>query len=337
MLMNTIHGFHTRSLSGVSSNIKLRVLALPYLHNALQTGFDLARRSVTLEKLPAADGPGNDPYRMRERIDERPALIVTPRNRGPARILPGAVLGNTPAGIVQADHAVDLNPWFKAMRARPETGRNTVWAVLAMGKNIYLRLGRRITDNLKSADQSVEVSDWLADQYDRDQLCMKLSNGPDLVLYLGHGRTRGWAGYQTIRWRHIAGQLEKPAGIVVAFACRTLSRQHNRIAFGSRWILEGQARTYVGSIADLPIKESSRLAEIFAMQIPCANTIGDLMVRTGRIVGRRSPEGRALASFRIIGDPMCSLRGEVIRQQDNGDHSNSTYENEYLPQHSETG
>jgi|GEM_PF-3005062 len=319
--MNLMHGFHTQSLSEVNTSPPLRILALPHLHTALQKGFDIAQRAVTLEKLPAADGPWNDPYRMKERSDERPALIVVPRNRGPARILPGPVPGNTPTGILQADNPRELSPWLKALQSGVNTGKTPVWAVLAMGKNIYLRLGRRITESLRAAGSGVDVSDWLADQYDRNQLCRKLSEGPDLVLYLGHGRTRGWAGYQTIRWKHIAGQMYQPAGVVVAFACRTLSRQKNRIPFGSRWILAGKARTYVGSVADLPIKESSRLAEIFANQIPASESIGDLLVRTANITGSRSPEGRALATFRIIGDPMCPLRSDNIRKLEKEDSS----------------
>lgn len=287
----------------------LRIISPLQFHDYFQNGLKHTDREFTLEALPPANGSRNDPYRIKNIIDDRPILLVVPRNRGPAKLIPSPLVGETPVGIVQANNSDDLTPWLYTFKKVKKKSKAEC-AVLAMGKNIYLNLGMEVIQNLKQEKSFGNIRNYFADSHDRAAVCRRLANGPDCVLYVGHGRNSGWSGYQTIKWKHIETYIQQPSGVVFAFSCRTVSRQRNAVPFGSKWILAGNARTYVGSIADLPIAATVRLTRIFSTHIPYAKSVGDLFKRVKEETGYRSAEGKALRTFRILGDPGSELMGD---------------------------
>ena len=119
-------------------------------------------------------------------------------------VAPGPAVHGVPVGVMPADRAEDLIPWFEAMRHRgSEPTRRT--AVLSMWKPFYLNWAQRLAVALSegaTCEQAV-VETWFADDVPRDDLCERLATGPGLVFYVGHGRPGGWSGYKGLRWRYL--------------------------------------------------------------------------------------------------------------------------------------
>lgn len=93
-------------------------------------------------------------------------------------------------------------------------GESAAIAVCAMGKDVYLERAGRWIGRLRAA--GCDVADLRASVVDRAGLLDALDGGPGLVLYVGHGRSRGWAGYQTVRWAHLAARpATRPIAVVM--------------------------------------------------------------------------------------------------------------------------
>ena len=183
--------------------------------------------------------------------------------------------------------------------------------VCAMGKDVYLDLAGRWIEQLREAGW--RVGDMRASLVDRAGLLDAMDNGPALLLYAGHGRSRGWAGYQTVRWEHLAARPPgRPAGIVIALACDTLAAGPEPLSFGERLVREGRARAYVGAVAPLQILDGIALGNRVIHELVRAGApdIGSLMQDLADAVEREGDEAaaRALAVMRVVGESATPLR-----------------------------
>jgi hypothetical protein len=233
-------------------------------------------------------------------------LLVVPRRRGPRRAAPGVVVGDRAVGVVFADRPAQLAPFE---RARGRAGRDGI-AVAAMGKDVYLDLASGWIAALRAA--GCAVTDVRASIASRETLLDVLCAGPAVALYAGHGRTRGWAGYQTVRWEHVAERAqERPAGVVVALACDTLTRTRSAVPFGVRLVQEGRAAAYLGAAAPLRIPDGAalgtRLVEALASRAHA--DLASLLTAVARGAAREGdrPAARALRALRLVGDPRVAL------------------------------
>jgi len=259
---------------------------------------------VTRVPVPAIpEGPGVDPFRLRERIADHPAdawILVANRRWGPRRVVPGPVVEGRPVGILQE---LDLGA---APRPRPTPDPRAPWVVSAMAKGVFLRPTEHWASTLnRSGPRAVDLR---ADRARRSDLLAALQAGPSVVLYAGHGRTRGWGGYQTVRWRH----LEPPrlpeahgVGAVIAFACDTLTRSRSRIPFGSRLVGSGFARAYLGAASPIRTADAEVLAEVVVELLAGVphRSLAGLMTAVDREVASSPPARRAWRRFRLVGDP----------------------------------
>jgi hypothetical protein len=266
---------------------------------------------VLYRTLPPAASRPADVYRVEERLRDGGlgtpdfALIVAPRNRSPRTAAPPAVVRNTVVALVQANRPTDLEKWLRARLALRTAERAA--AVCSMGKQLFMDVGDRWLVALGSGGWSVE--DWRAPRISRAELCERLALGPGIVVYAGHGRGRGWSGYQALRWPHIeAVPVTRPCGLVIALACDTLTRSRGVVAFGSRLVASGRVGTYVGWSGPLHIEPglvlADRICDVLAQGE--TSTPADLL----RVVARETTdpvERRELRRVRLIGDPLTPL------------------------------
>lgn len=268
---------------------------------------------------PAASPP--DPYDLfdlTQVLSPRPdgILLVAPRRRSPARLVPAPVLNGVLIGIIQAESEAQLKPWLRALLDTHTVTQGAIWAVLAMWKNVYLMWGERFAKWMHAGfnDKETEVQTWFADTVSRQDVCKLLAAGPQLALYCGHGRARGWSGYRGVRWEHIAAaELRKPCGVLISLACDTLKQTRGVFPFGCQWVSEGRACSYVGSVDRVGYEANAafahELGRIFAMG-HCQN-IGHLLREVHEYLEQRpdlTKAMRAFLTYRLMGNPLQALR-----------------------------
>jgi hypothetical protein len=266
---------------------------------------------IVHRELPPPVRRSADVYRIEERLrdgelgDPDLVLVVTPRSRSPRSAAPPAVVGSTTVALVQANRPADLDGWFAARRALA-TAERTV-AVCGMGKRLFMEVGDRWLRGLRC--RGWPVDDWRARRISKAELCERLARGPGIVVYAGHGRARGWSGYQALRWPHIeAVPAGRPCGLVIALACDTLTRQRGVIAFGSRWVASGRGGAYVGWCGPLQIEPglaiADRMCDVLASG---AVATPSALLRLTAQATTSDAEARELRRLRLIGDPLTPL------------------------------
>ena len=274
-----------------------------------QVGGSLGERpQCRLRRVQPVERNGDDPYAMTELLPSLgvdAAVLVVPRRRGSRRSLPGPVVAGVPVGILQADHCGHLS----VRPGRPDATSH--WVVAAMAKNVFLSASDDWASRLADVHQ---VIDLRADRARRDDLLGGLAAGPGIVLYAGHGSPRGWAGYQALRIEHVIdaqGPEAAPAGLVMAFACKTLARHRARWPFGSALVQTGAARAYLAPATTVFTADAERLAEIVIDILVEAGSselrVWDLMRQIECRATQDDAASRAWATFRLIGDPLTPL------------------------------
>ncbi len=265
-------------------------------------------------------GAASDPYGLADLIasqKKRPdgLLLVAPHESRVEQVVPKSVIGGVPVGIVRADRAAHLEAWLGGVCQTRACVKPPVWATLAMGKDLYLNFGRKVHATLQagSARYGTTTKNWHADVITRDKLCQRLTTGPQLAIYMGHGRSRGWSGYQAVRWEHIAAtDVQRPCGTIVSFACDTLQCADDTVSFGYQWIATGRAAAYFGTTIAMKVAPGMRLASIFADRLSQFRfqTIGELMVSVDEHVNASHTLAAAkdeLDAFRLVGFPLQRL------------------------------
>lgn len=302
----------------------LLVIAPKLLAQEIVSVFKAANTKVEVISYTEARGQGSDPLGVRAAIEsqkEKPkaVVLVASKRRSPARLLPSPVINGVPVGIVFADQLGDLECWLHSLDKMRNDNRPTLWASLAMNKTFYLDWGQRFNQwmvegmGLRNGYSAL----WMADAITKDEICHKLSQGPQLAIYAGHGRSRGWTGYRGLRWEHIEKvPYQMPCGTLISLACDTLKIQKGKPSFGLQWIRYGRACAYIGSVASVGIQAnadfSSFLGEI--LKAGYCNTIGELLVEVDRKIEFESTPSDARKGFntyRLLGNPLQALYGRL--------------------------
>jgi hypothetical protein len=179
-------------------------------------------------------------------------------------------------------------------------------AVCAMGKRPFTAIAGRWIADLGRAGSTVR--DHRAVVSPREDVVDDLNGDADVVIYLGHGRARGWNGYQTIRQHDLdAGPSIRPVSAVLAFACSTLERGDDGTSFGASLVASGRATSYLGWPSPLPLDEGLAVADLFVDSLMRgAPTTGELLAMVQRCELRRT-ERNVVAECRIIGDASAAL------------------------------
>ncbi len=181
-------------------------------------------------------------------------------------------------------------------------------AVCAMGKRPFGETAARWIAELRAS--GAVVLDHRAHVCRRQQVIADVNGGADIVIYLGHGRTRGWNGYQTIRKQHVesAGEPVGPIDAVLAFACNTVGQRRDEVSFGHHLVGGGWTKAYLGWPGDIPLEPGLRIANRFVSLLATAQhaTVGSLLQAVAE--GQLDREERdSLVDCRIVGDPNAPL------------------------------
>lgn len=306
-------------------------------HDRVAAARDVARSvspTTPVRVLDGPDGPRNDPYRLAGRmptVDADAIVLVAPRRRGPRRLSPGPVVDGRPVALVQADRPTDL------AHELPDPDADAPWVIAAMAKNVFLDATEGWADRLRAGGH--DVIDLRADRARRADLVAGLQAGPRVVLYAGHGRPRGWAGYQALRFRHLAPGVEgtttphqataatvatgttvvtgsdganddrgdgpRAAGLVIAFACDTLGRAHNQWPFGVRLVEAGLVRAYLGPASAVLTADATALSIVVINILTNARptTVTELVTAIDRATTTDASARRAWQTFRLVGAP----------------------------------
>ncbi|MCH7668840.1 MAG: hypothetical protein IIB04_03445 [Acidobacteria bacterium] len=177
-----------------------------------------------------------------------------------------------------------------------------------MGKRPFTRIAERWIAELTAS--GLRVRDHRAVVTPRATIVDDLCGGVDVVLYLGHGRARGWNGYQTVRTHHFdrTRSVTSPVSVVLAFACSTLAAPDDGESFGHALVAGGRVKAYVGWGSAIPISPGLRLADRFVAALATRRyeTIGALWtaIQAAELDGE---ERRALCDARLIGETTASL------------------------------
>jgi hypothetical protein len=268
------------------------------------------RRGGVVARERRRDGASDDPYDVRGVVadaDPDAVLLVVPGDERLADVVPAPVVDGVPVGLLPAARPGAVAGWRSTVAGGPRPA--AAWGVLAMATERYLGAAGDLYARLAAADGAgPPVYDWRASRIDRVRLCEWLATGPSLCVYVGHGRPRGWGGYQGCDWADVARvDRRRPAGAVVALACGTLG-DGDGPPFGVRLVRRGRALSYLGCPGDVAVEDVVALAEALGAALaddPPA-TVGDLLVALDARVG--GEPGAALRTFRLVGLPDQPLR-----------------------------
>jgi hypothetical protein len=311
----------------------VQVLVDGHRPERVAAAFELAcavEAMAAIRVLAGPDGPQRDPYRLADRLprlDADAVVVVAPRRRGPRGLAPGPVVAGVPVAIVQADQPSDLP------RALPPSDPDAPWVMAAMAKNVFLDATTHWADTLASGGRN--VVDLRADRARRDDLVDGLAAGPRVVLYAGHGRARGWAGYQALRLHHLGdrfavsdpavvavtaghgppdrmpgrrptnGEPFRSVGLVMAFACGTLGRGRGRWPFGAGLVDAGLVRSYLGPASSVRTADAQALADVVVDLLAETRPaiVADLVAAIDHATTGVPPARRAWRTFRLMGAP----------------------------------
>lgn len=246
----------------------------------------------------------NDPFCLQTHVQHSDAhafVLAVPCRWGARRLLPVPVVDGRPVAIVQVGHNAAVGNY----RGSPDAA--APWVVAAMAKDVFLKPTDQWAHNLAVGGR--RVLDLRADRARRDDLLQALNAGPRVVLYAGHGRNRGWAGYQALRLAHFAiPERSTPAravGLVIAFACDTLTRTRSRVPFGSELVQRGIARAYLGAADMIYTADAEALSAVMIRVLvnDKPTTVFELMQIVDSRMDAEPAAQAAWQKFRLIGDP----------------------------------
>jgi hypothetical protein len=206
-----------------------------------------------------------------------------------------------------------------AARVQRRGGRRRAVALLGQWLPNYLRVADRM--RTLTGDCGVRAFRWTGDAITRESMVDAIGCGLGLGLYVGHGRPMGWVGYHGVRAHHFdplaslsmtPGKFapaslgrprgREPMGAILSLCCRTASRKRVGISYAESLALMGVAAASFGAVKETYHTDNTRWAVgVCSALADGASTVGELLVRAAPA----SPT--ALASYRLIGDPMAPL------------------------------
>lgn len=256
-----------------------------------------------------------DPFGLAERVPGLGAdvvILVVGARWGCRRLLPAPVVAGCVLALGRGQVGAGPLPVGGPRATAPP---EAPWVVAAMAKDEFLAPTAHWASTLIAG--GIPTLDLRADRARRSDLVTALGRGPGVVLYAGHGRARGWSGYQGLRWKHLESALPagSGAGLVIAFACDTLKRTRSRVPFGSRLVAGGVARAYLGVPGSIRTRDAEALGELVVGTLASgAHPTPAHLVRAVDDAVRAGPAAaqRAWRSFRIVGDPCGSLDRTAI-------------------------
>lgn len=178
-------------------------------------------------------------------------------------------------------------------------------ALLGQWEERTLRLAKLTEVSLLDSPQSLRVFRWTSERIVRPDLLRALGCGPGVAIYFGHGRARGWAGYEGVRAHHLPQVLREPVGAVLSLTCQVASRHKVGLSFAEEMVLQGFCAATLAATAKTVHFANGLLA----------NRLCETLTRSGVqslgawLQAANLTEDQAQSGYRIIGDPLAPLLG----------------------------
>lgn len=246
-------------------------------------------------------------------------LIVGDRRRSPRSVLPGPFLltsggRKVPAGWLPMGHPESLERFVAAAtEVQQRSGDPGPLALVGQWDGQVTRMVERSLSILRDSPGTSPppVFWWTADRLVRRELLTALRIGLGTAMYFGHGRPYGWAGYHGLHSRHLAHAQGRPTGALLSLTCHTASRRKVGTSFAENLVLEGIAAAALGAISSTQTVDNwwwgASLCEEITQH---PSTLGELLLRAC------PPRPKAIESYRILGDPLATLRGAPTARQE---------------------
>lgn len=242
-------------------------------------------------------------------------LLILPVSLSAHQATPSPVINRLPIGLLYYQNKEEIPDLINSVKHFDDT-HDKEFAVLAMWKNFYLSLGNMIYLNLKNgfSKKGLTVNKWFSDETSRDQLVSLLSERQiGLLIYLGHGRSRGWSGYRGLRWHHLKPKVidALPIGVIISMTCDNLKFEKDQIPFGVKWVIEKRAHSFFGAVESLKILPLKKICDLLAKIFSTGkiNTIGHLIVLLNKEISESSDTEvrESWSKFRLIGNPLIQI------------------------------
>jgi len=250
---------------------------------------------------------------MEDMEDVRGVLLIGNRKHTPRTALSGPFITTNlgrrvPVGWLPYTNATELE-CFSAAAAKVHcrVGAPGPVALLGQWDDNVMRTVRRALKIFEDEATSSSILSywWTADRIVRRDLLCALRVGLGLVLYSGHGRPYGWAGYHGLHTRHLIHAKGEPIGAILSLTCNTANRYRVSLSFAEQIPLTGIAAAIFAAVRPTRTLDNwwwgNSLCTVFASNP--SSTIGEL------IINGCPPESHQWENYRIIGDPLAPLTG----------------------------
>jgi hypothetical protein len=241
-------------------------------------------------------------------------LLLVPENLSCEDVISKPVINNIPAGLNYYKGEDDIEKLSRDLLIRKPFIQGTN-AVLAMWKTLYLELGSKMylamNKGLKNSNR--KVAKWFSDEISRDDLITKLHETHiNLLIYLGHGRSRGWSGYRGLRWHHIATTTkDKPIDAIISMTCDNLKFENNVLPFGVNYVYHRKANAFLGAVSSVKIVPMKKICSIIETLVTNSDyeTIGQFITKLDKHIKVINNKDLSLcwSKFRLIGNPQTLI------------------------------
>lgn len=240
-------------------------------------------------------------------------LLVGDRRHTPRSALPGPFLNaadgrRVAAGWLPYVGNGELERFaVAAAEVQDRAGSGGPIALLGQWDAHVTRMVRRSLQIMAGDSEAppVPVFWWTADRIIRRDLLTALRIGLGMVMYCGHGRPYGWAGYHGLHSRHLCHAVGRPTGAVLSLTCHTANRYRVGLSFAEQIPLAGIAAATFGAVRPTQTVDNwfwgISLSEVLANRPGCS--LGEL------VLSSCPPRTSQWDAYRIIGDPLAPLLG----------------------------
>lgn len=149
--------------------------------------------------------------------------------------------------------------------------------------------------------RKTEAFRWTGERVYKKDMLAGLKAGPGCVVYLGHGRPVGWAGYCGTRMHDFTPETSSPMGCVYSLCCDTASRRRVSLSFSEALVQKGLSASSFGAVCKSLHLDNTRWAIRMCREIATVKSSGELLVRCAP-VSKNSAQ-----PYRLIGDPLAPL------------------------------
>jgi hypothetical protein len=166
----------------------------------------------------------------------------------------------------------------------------------------YMQVANKMEGELKELSRKLSLFRWTSELVYPEDMLAGINCGMGGVIYLGHGRPVGWAGYYGIRIQHMKDFADRPAGAILSLCCNTANRHNVGFSFSENLVMEGLAASSFGAVRATQHTDNTRWAVNVCHSLTKGiNTVGDLIVDAVPLTKS------ATNSYRLMGDPLAPL------------------------------